>query len=63
MRNNSLPIRTATTWNMQPSEVAMADTTKVFKSKIDEHMISLSVLIGIEILFGVTIIRLQADKM
>ena len=42
MRNNSLPNRTATTWNILPSEVVMADSTKVFKSGIDEHMRSQS---------------------
>ena len=42
MRNNSLPNRTATTWNILPSEVVMADTTKVFKSRVDEHMRSQS---------------------
>ena len=42
MRNNSLPNRTATTWNILPSEVVMADTTNVFKSRVDEHMRSQS---------------------
>ena len=40
MRNNSLPNRTATTWNKLP--VVMAGSTKVFKSKIDEHLRSQS---------------------
>ena len=42
MRKNSLPNRTATTWNLLPSGVVMADTTKILKSRIDVHMKSLS---------------------
>ena len=42
MRKNSLPNRTTTTWNLLSSGEVMVDTTKVFKSRIDVHMKSLS---------------------
>ena len=71
MRNKSLPNRTATTWNILSLEVVMAGSTKVFKSKFDEHMRPLNggdrFLVSKSKLkflfycfFGITIIRLQA---
>ena len=38
MRNFSLPNRTATTWNILPSEVVRSDNVDIFKKRIDEHM-------------------------
>ncbi len=38
MRNFSLPTRTATTWNILPSEVVRSDNVDIFKKRIDEHM-------------------------
>ena len=38
MRNNSLPNRTTNNWNILPPEVVMTGSTKVCKSKFDEHM-------------------------
>ena len=38
MRNFSLPNRTATTWNILPSEVVRSDTVDIFKKRIDEHI-------------------------
>jgi len=38
MRNFSLPNRTATTWNILPSEVVRSDAVDIFKKRIDEHM-------------------------
>jgi hypothetical protein len=42
MRNNSLPNRSATTWNTLPSGVVKSDTVDIFKEKIDEHTRSAS---------------------
>ena len=42
MRNNSLPNRNATTWNILPSEVVEADTVNIFKERIDKHMKSVA---------------------
>ena len=38
MRNNSLPNRNATTWNILPSEVVGAESVNIFKERIDKHM-------------------------
>jgi len=38
IRNFSLPNRTATTWNILPSEVVRSDNVDIFKKRIDEHM-------------------------
>jgi hypothetical protein len=38
MRNFSLPNRTATTWNILPSEVVRSNNVDIFKKRIDEHM-------------------------
>jgi len=38
MRNFSLPNRTATTWNILPSEVGRSDTVDIFKKRIDEQL-------------------------
>ena len=37
-RNKSLPNRSATTWNILPSEVLIAETVNVFKVRIDKYM-------------------------
>ncbi len=38
MRNFSLLNRTATTWNILPSEVLRSDNVDIFKKRIDENM-------------------------
>ncbi|RNA23965.1 RNA-directed DNA polymerase from mobile element jockey-like [Brachionus plicatilis] len=38
MRDKFLLNRTATTWNLLPSEIAGTDTVNQFKAKIDRHM-------------------------
>jgi hypothetical protein len=37
MRNNSLPNRNATTWNLLPTDIVEADNVSSFKTKIDRN--------------------------
>ena len=38
MRNNSLPNRNATTWNLLPPDIVGADTVTSFRTRIDRHI-------------------------
>ena len=38
MRNNYLPNRSATTWNILPYDIVNAKSVNVFKAKLDEHL-------------------------
>ncbi|RNA25803.1 hypothetical protein BpHYR1_047203 [Brachionus plicatilis] len=66
MRDKFLLNRTATTWNLLPSEIAETDTANQFKAKIERHEVGDLEKICLQNLiqrnFDLMQLKLQADK-